>query len=124
MERLALPAIRDFEPEVLIIACGFDAAAFDPLSRMLATVETFRAMTRQVQTLADEICGGRLVMAHEGGYSEMYVPFCGHAVLAEMSGSRIDAPDPFAATLAARQPSSRFDSFVEGLIDEMADALH
>ncbi len=123
MERLALPAIRAFEPDVLIIACGFDAAAFDPLSRMLASVETFRAMTRQVMDLANDICEGRLVMAHEGGYSETYVPFCGHAVLAEMAGSAIDAPDPFAATLAARQPSKRFDAFVESLIGEMAEAL-
>ncbi len=123
MDRLALPAIRAFEPDVLIIACGFDAAAFDPLSRMLATVETFRDMTRSVLELADDVCDGRLVMAHEGGYSEMYVPFCGHAVLAEMAGSTIDAPDPFAATLAARQPSPRFDAFVSTLINEMADAL-
>ena len=108
---------------MIIVACGFDAAAFDPLSRMLASVETFRAMTKSVMALADEVCEGRLIMVHEGGYSEMYVPFCGHAVLAEMARSSIDAPDPFAATLAARQPSERFDGFVEGLIGEMVGAL-
>jgi len=123
MERLALPAIRAFQPDVLIIACGFDAAAFDPLSRMLASAETFRAMTAQVMELASDVCGARLVMAHEGGYSEVYVPFCGHAVLQEMSGSAITADDPFAATLVARQPSARFDAFVEGMIGEMAEAL-
>ena len=123
MERLALPAIRAFKPDVLIIACGFDASAFDPLSRMMASAETFRAMTRQVMDLTADICGGKLVMAHEGGYSEVYVPFCGHAVLQEMSGSAITAPDPFAATLEARQPSPAFDAFVDGLIGEMADAL-
>jgi acetoin utilization deacetylase AcuC-like enzyme len=123
MERLALPAIRSFDPDVLIIACGFDPAAFDPLGRMMATAETFRAMTRQVMDLADDICGGRLVMVHEGGYSEVYVPFCGHAVLAEMSGSAIDAPDPFAERLRDRQPAPRFDAYVGDLLSEMADAL-
>ncbi|MEM7719294.1 MAG: class II histone deacetylase [Pseudomonadota bacterium] len=123
MERLALPAINAFKPDVLIIACGFDAAAFDPLSRMLASAETFRAMTVQVIELAADICGGKLMMAHEGGYSEVYVPFCGHAVLQEMSGSAITAEDPFAATLEARQPSPAFDAFVDGLIAEMAAAL-
>ncbi|MEM6387671.1 MAG: class II histone deacetylase [Pseudomonadota bacterium] len=123
MERLALPAIREFKPDVLIIACGFDAAAFDPLSRMLASAATFRAMTEQVMALASDICQGRLVMAHEGGYSEVYVPFCGHAVLQEMSGSEICADDPFATTLKTRQPSAAFDGFVEGLIDEMVSAL-
>ncbi len=123
LDRLALPAIRAFNPDVLIIACGFDAAAFDPLSRMLASVDTFRQMTRQVLDIAGDICDGKLVMAHEGGYSEVYVPFCGHAVLQEMSGSPIDAPDPFADALIQRQPSKRFDQFVDGWIADMAAAL-
>jgi acetoin utilization deacetylase AcuC-like enzyme len=69
---------------------------------------------------AQELCGGRLVLVHEGGYSEVYVPFCGHAVLEELSGSRIAAPDPLAEVFAGRQPSPAFEHFVSGLIGEMA----
>ncbi|MDP5086462.1 MAG: class II histone deacetylase [Yoonia sp.] len=123
MDRLALPAIRAFEPDVLIIACGYDAAANDPLGRMLATSETFRQMTKAVMALADDVCGGRLVMVHEGGYSETYVPFCGHNVLQEMSGSAISAPDPFAEVFPLRQPDARFDAFLDGVIGDMVDAL-
>ncbi|MDX8347584.1 class II histone deacetylase [Cognatiyoonia sp. IB215446] len=123
MERLALPAIRTFKPDVLIIACGYDAAANDPLGRMLATAETFTQMTRQVMALAGDICGGKLVMVHEGGYSETYVPFCGHNVLQEMSGSAIHAPDPFAEIFPLRQPDTEFDAYLDGLIGKMADAL-
>lgn len=123
MERLALPAIRDFAPDVLIIACGYDAAANDPLGRMLATAETFQLMTRQVMELAADICGGRLVMVHEGGYSETYVPFCGHAVLQELSGSAICAPDPFAEVFPLRQPDARFDAFVNDWLSDMVTAL-
>ncbi|MEO1640641.1 MAG: class II histone deacetylase [Pseudomonadota bacterium] len=123
MERLALPAIRDFAPDVLIIACGFDAAANDPLGRMLATADTFAQMTDQVMALAAEICDGRLLMVHEGGYSETYVPFCGHAVLQRMSGSGISAPDPFAEVFPLRQPDARFDAFVDEWIDQMVQAL-
>jgi acetoin utilization deacetylase AcuC-like enzyme len=123
MERVVLPALDRFQPEVIIVACGFDAAAVDPLGRMLCTAETFRAMTRQVMQAADRLCGGRLVLVHEGGYSEVYVPFCGHAVLEELSGAAIKAADPMAATLAARQPDVRFDAFVAGWIDDAARAL-
>ena len=123
MDRLALPAIRNFAPDVLIIACGFDAAANDPLGRMLATAETFRAMTAQVMALAQDICGGRLVMVHEGGYSESYVPFCGHAVLQEMSASRITAPDPFAEVFPLRQPDAGFDAYLDNVIADMAGKL-
>jgi acetoin utilization deacetylase AcuC-like enzyme len=123
MERLALPAIRAFQPDVLIVACGFDAAINDPLGRMLCTAETFRMMTAQVAALADEVCNGRLVLVHEGGYSETYVPFCGHAVLAEMSGSAITAPDPMADVFAARQPGHAMEGFVADQITAMAAAL-
>jgi acetoin utilization deacetylase AcuC-like enzyme len=122
-DRIVLPALTDFKPDVIIVACGFDACAIDPLSRMLATSQTFRALTELVQETADDLCGGRLVLAHEGGYSEIYVPFCGHAVLQQMSGSDIHVPDPFLETFDLRQPNERMNAYLEGLVDEMADAL-
>jgi acetoin utilization deacetylase AcuC-like enzyme len=123
MDRVVLPALKRFKPEVVIVACGFDAAAVDPLGRMLCTAETFRALTRKVMEAADRLCGGRLVLVHEGGYSEVYVPFCGHAVLEELSGAPVHAPDPMAKTLASRQPDARFDAFVTAWIDEAAGQL-
>lgn len=123
MERLALPAIRAFRPDAILVACGFDAAVNDPLGRMLATAETFRRMTRQMMDLAADLCGGRLVLVHEGGYSETYVPFCGHAVLQELSGSPITAADPMAETYARRQPGPEMEAFVESRIAAMAAAL-
>lgn len=41
----------------------------DPLGRMLAHSETFRALTRQTLDLAREVCGSRVLAVHEGGYS-------------------------------------------------------
>lgn len=123
MDRLALPAIRAFAPDVLIIACGYDAAANDPLGRMLATADTFAKMTAQVMELSRDICGGKLVMVHEGGYSETYVPFCGHAVLQTLSGSSVNAPDPFAEVFPLRQPDAGFDRYLDGVIAQMAAAL-
>lgn len=123
LERLALPAIRAFAPDAIVVACGFDAAAFDPLGRMLCTARSFAAMTRAVLDLAAEVCEGRVVMVHEGGYSEVYVPFCGHAVIAELAGSGIAAADPFAETLERRQPAPAFDAWAATRLDEMAAAL-
>ena len=123
MERLVIPALHRFRPDAIVVACGFDAAAVDPLSRTMATAETFRLMTRAVMAAADALCGGRLALVHEGGYSEVYVPFCGHAVLEELSGSAASAPDPMADTLRRRQPGPRFDAFVDGWIEDLAAAL-
>ena len=123
MEQIVLPALHDFQPDLIIVACGFDAAMIDPLSRMMARAETFRAMTAMVQEAAGDLCGGKLVLSHEGGYSELYVPFCGHAVMEQLTGSTITAPDPFEERFRDRQPSARFDQFAFELLDEMAQAL-
>lgn len=120
MDRIVLPALDRFAPDVIIVACGFDAGIFDPIARMLCTAETFGEMTTRVMEAAERLCDGRLLLVHEGGYSEAYVPFCGHRVLEELSGSSHKAPDPMAPTVAARQPNARFDAFISGLIGEMA----
>jgi acetoin utilization deacetylase AcuC-like enzyme len=123
IDRIVLPALDRFRPELIIVACGFDASAYDPLGRMLCTAATFRAMTRRLMQAADQLCGGRLVLVHEGGYSEAYVPFCGHAVLEEMSGAPVTAPDPMADTLAQRQPDARFNAFARDWIEDAAGRL-
>ena len=123
MEQVVLPQIAAFEPDLIIVACGFDASAVDPLARMLATSDTFRAMTQQVMAAADDHCDGRLVLVHEGGYSEVYVPFCGHATLEALSGSDRTAPDPLAHALSVRQPGPRFDAFIKAEIDHLAQSL-
>lgn len=119
MERLILPKLRAFQPDVIVVACGFDASAFDPLGRMMATAETFRLMTRAVREAADDLCGGKLLLVHEGGYSEAHVPFCGHAVIQELKGSAIDAPDPLAPTLEIRQPNAQMQAFLSGYVGEL-----
>jgi acetoin utilization deacetylase AcuC-like enzyme len=123
MERLVIPALADFQPDVIIVASGYDAAPLDPLGRMLATSETFRLMTTMAKEAAAQLCDGRLVLVHEGGYLEAYVPFCGHAVIQELSGSRITAPDPMLDTFNARQPGQRFQNYCSVLLAEMEDAL-
>lgn len=122
-DRIVMPALRQFRPDVIVVACGFDACAIDPLSRMLCTSETFRALTELMMDAADDLCGGKLVLAHEGGYSEVYVPFCGHAVLQQLSGSAIMVPDPYLDTFTLRQPSPHMNAVYSDIIDGYAEAL-
>ncbi|MFD1883757.1 class II histone deacetylase [Paracoccus pacificus] len=120
MERIILPALTAHEPEAIIVACGYDASAVDPLGRMLLGAGSFAAMTDLLLAAADRLCAGRLVMAHEGGYSELHVPFCGHAVLARMADSTIAADDPLAATIRARQPDARWVNHLSAYLSELA----
>jgi acetoin utilization deacetylase AcuC-like enzyme len=97
MERIVLPALEAHRPELIVVSCGLDANAMDPSGRMLLAAEDFRGLSRYVREAAGALCGGRLVLCHEGGYSATYVPFCGLAVLEELCGRRTPIADPFAA---------------------------
>lgn len=74
LDRVVIPALDAYQPDMIIVACGFDASIVDPLARMQATAETFAEMTQRIKAAAQKLCGGKLVLVHEGGYSEAYVP--------------------------------------------------
>ncbi len=120
---LVAPAVRAHRPDAILIASGLDASCVDPLSRMMASAETFGELAKRAMALADTLCDGRLMMAHEGGYSELHAPFCAHAIISVMANSSISAPDPLQDRCAEQQPGPRQQAFVRGLIDEMADSL-
>lgn len=123
MRRIVVPAIERYRPELLVIASGFDANAVDPLARMQLHSDSYRAMAGMVKELAARHCQGRLVLVHEGGYAESYVPFCGHAVMETISGERTAVVDPFLELFIGQQPGPRFNEFQRRLLDEQAEAL-
>jgi acetoin utilization deacetylase AcuC-like enzyme len=120
MDQVIVPALDRFRPDLIIVACGFDANGVDPLARMLLHSESFRAMTARIRDAAARLCDGRLVMVHEGGYAESYVPFCGHAVMEELAGVRTEVVDPFLPMLEGQQPDQAFRSFQRADIDRLA----
>ncbi len=99
IERVVAPIVRQFAPELLLISCGLDAGAFDPLGRMNLSSAGFRELTRAAMALADECCDGQLVVVHEGGYSQTYVPACTLAVIEALAGVAEPWPDPALARL-------------------------
>jgi len=94
-DEVVIPAIKQFKPDIIAVASGFDSSVYDPLGRMLVTAEGYRVMTRKLMDVANQVCAGKLMMTHEGGYSASYAPFCGLFVLEELSGVKKLA-DPFA----------------------------
>lgn len=120
MQRLVIPALERFEPELIIVACGYDANAVDPLARMLLHSDSFRSMTRLLRQTAEHLCQGRLVLVHEGGYSEAYVPFCGLAVIEELVGIRTAVSDPMLEFVQMQQPTAAFLAFQQQWVERQA----
>jgi acetoin utilization deacetylase AcuC-like enzyme len=69
LEKVLLPAMESFHPELILISAGFDAHRDDPLAGMNVTENGFGEMTDLLKRLADEYCAGRLISMLEGGYN-------------------------------------------------------
>jgi acetoin utilization deacetylase AcuC-like enzyme len=65
---IALPALRQFAPELILISAGYDAYMDDPLGGMRLTSPCFGRMTAMIAAVADECGHGRVVAVTEGGY--------------------------------------------------------
>jgi len=100
-ERVVIPALSRFRPELLIVPCGFDGGGFDPLGRMMLSGTGYRALTRLLMQAADQLCGGRIVMTHEGGYCVASVPFFGLGVVETLAGIATGIEDPFSKEIDA-----------------------
>ena len=100
MQRLIAPAAEAFEPEVILISCGFDAHHDDPLAGMNVTGVGFQTMTSIVRALADDLCGGRLAFILEGGYAESGLRDGVDAVLATMLSAELGEPPKTAPVLS------------------------
>jgi acetoin utilization deacetylase AcuC-like enzyme len=68
MERVILPALSTFSPDLIVISAGFDAHERDPLGSLQLTEEDFSWITLKLMEVADQFCGGRVVSVLEGGY--------------------------------------------------------
>jgi acetoin utilization deacetylase AcuC-like enzyme len=66
--KIALPILKQFRPELILISAGFDAHMNDPLAGMRLTGPYFGHLTSAIATVADECCDGRVVAVTEGGY--------------------------------------------------------
>jgi len=119
-DKIVLPALERFGPELIVVSSGLDASAVDPLARMLLHSDTYRDLTKTMMAAADRLCAGRLALVHEGGYAEAYLPFCGHRIMETLSGVTTEVVDPVLDFFKAQQPGERLVAFQRQLIDEMA----
>lgn len=66
---IILPALRKFNPDLLLVSAGFDAHGDDPLASIDLVEEDFRWITRELMECANSCCEGRLISVLEGGYN-------------------------------------------------------
>jgi acetoin utilization deacetylase AcuC-like enzyme len=64
-----VPALNDFEPQLVIFSAGFDAHAEDDMAMLRFSDADYGWVTEQVKAIADQHAKGRIVSMLEGGYA-------------------------------------------------------
>jgi acetoin utilization deacetylase AcuC-like enzyme len=68
MERVMLPALDAFAPELVMISAGFDAHKSDPLAQLMLDKADYIWVTERLVEIARRHASGRVVSTLEGGY--------------------------------------------------------
>jgi acetoin utilization deacetylase AcuC-like enzyme len=113
VREIAVPIAEQYKPQIVLVSNGFDAHHLDPISSLQLTAETYRQIMKTALGLANNLCGGKLVVTLEGGYSLEALPRCILSVLSELSGVKMEISDPL--------PNSdeRVRNYIEKLIRDV-----
>jgi acetoin utilization deacetylase AcuC-like enzyme len=112
--KIALPILKEFRPELILISAGFDAHMDDPLAGMRVTSPYFGRLTAAIAAVADECCKGRLIAVTEGGYDL--------AALAESLRASIRALEGETKGFAAPTgPTPRGDATIKAVLPHLSD---
>ena len=92
-EQVVLPALERFEPELILVSCGWDAHIRDQLGPMQVSTAGYTGIAQRIVGAADQLCDGRFVATLEGGYNEHALAWCASALCEVMLGEE-PTPDP------------------------------
>ena len=90
---VVFPALRRFQPELILVSAGFDAHWDDPLANLGLSLTGYHWLARSLVDLAAELCQGRIVFTLEGGYNlQVLAPGVGNVFRALMGETQVDDP--------------------------------
>ncbi len=91
--KVVLPIAYEFNPDFIIVSCGFDAAEGDPIGDYHLSPECFGHMTYALMALAQ----GRIMLSLEGGYSLDALPLCAEMCMKALIG---EPPHPLVVPIS------------------------
>ena len=76
VERVWMPALEKFKPQLVFVSAGFDAHREDPLAYLNLEDEDYRWVTQKLVEVANRHAEGRVVSTLEGGYNTTALARC------------------------------------------------
>jgi acetoin utilization deacetylase AcuC-like enzyme len=107
-DRLLLPLLERFQPQLVLVSAGYDAHQRDPLANMALSTDAYAAIMTRVRAAAERHAAGRIVAALEGGYD---LAALGDSVWASLEALIEDTPVEYPAPPAG----ARVDTYLAGL---------
>jgi acetoin utilization deacetylase AcuC-like enzyme len=68
-ERILKPIALEYKPDLVLVSAGFDPYVKDPLGGMKVTGDGFGGLASLIRDIAEQTCGGKVLLALEGGYN-------------------------------------------------------
>jgi len=89
LDEIFLPIAKQFNPDLIILSCGYDSHHMDPLGGLKFTLDFFAEMTAKFQKIQP-----KLVCTLEGGYNLQWIGKCLVSQLGQLTNNKIDFNDP------------------------------
>jgi acetoin utilization deacetylase AcuC-like enzyme len=61
--------VLKYNPDLILVSAGFDAHMDDPIGGLRVTTEGYHTISKTINTLAGEVCDGKIISSLEGGYN-------------------------------------------------------
>jgi acetoin utilization deacetylase AcuC-like enzyme len=92
MDKLIIPLLDRYQPEMLMISYGFDPHWSDPLGHLLLSANGIGQSIYKLADYADIHCQGRIAVVLEGGYNLEAAAACTLSVTAALLGQPFEDP--------------------------------
>jgi acetoin utilization deacetylase AcuC-like enzyme len=86
-DEVFVPALRQYQPQMLLTSAGFDAHQNDPLAQMELSSDDYGLLAGRLRASAEELCEGRSAWVLEGGYDLRGLSESVVAVLKQLSAT-------------------------------------
>jgi acetoin utilization deacetylase AcuC-like enzyme len=119
IDRVVIPAIERFRPEVLAVSAGYDSHYADPVGNMNVTSKVYWYLGKTVTELVEKLdCSGSFWVL-EGGYNPLMIGPCVEASLAGLAKRSLPKLDD----QVEREPDESIIETNESIIEQVLETL-
>jgi acetoin utilization deacetylase AcuC-like enzyme len=87
------PILEEFQPELIVVAMGFDMYFADPIGNNNLTSDAYHQFSNRIKKLSLKVCDGKIAFILEGGYSLIGLPYCTIAIIKALLDEKYQVPE-------------------------------